>query len=410
MLRRCAAGRPGRLLQLSDRRALVGGLAITQTVGWGVLHYGFSPLLVSMEDDLGWARSTFVAGFTLAVVLSALLAPAVGRVLDRYSPRGPMAAGSALGAVAVLGWSQVRSPAAYLACWAVIGVAMSLVLYEAAFTVIAKRCAPRHRRAITTVTLVAGLASLVFQPIAGWLTEAHGWRATLVVLALVLAVTTVPLHLVVLGGPDGRPVVDGDQPPVRADRRFWVLTAAFSAVSIAGSAVGVLLIAHLVDEGWSLGRAAVAGGTLGAMQLPGRLAFGPAAARLPERVLAPLLMSMPGIGILVLVAVGTTWPVWGAIAILGFGQGATTLLRSMVLIDLYGVASIGRLSGLSAVPITLARALAPLVAAALAPVVGFDLVLGALVLCSVAAAGGSWAALRTVPTPPVHLDVVAAVG
>lgn len=402
MLRVDADRRVGLLLSTSSARALVGGLAITQTVGYGVIYYAFSPLLVPMQDDLGWSRATLVAGFTLAVVISGLLAPIVGRHLDRTHARTSMTAGSVLGVAGIVAWSQVHSPFAYLVVWSALGVSMALVLYEPAFTVIAKRCAPNHRRAITAVTLVAGLASFIFQPITGWLTVAHGWRATLMILAVVLAVFTIPIHSVVLRGPE--PAPDAPSPvPVHPDARFWGLTASFSSISIAASAVAVLLIAHLVDEGWSLGRAALAGGTLGAMQLPGRLAFGPAANRLPHHWLAPGLMLLPGLGLLALLAAGSGAGIWAAVLVLGFGQGATTLLRSTLFVDLYGTASIGRLSGISATPITVARALSPLGAAGLASVTGFGTVFVVLAGFSVLAAVGSWLVLRsTDPTPSVH--------
>jgi hypothetical protein len=49
--------------------------------------------------------------------------------------------------------------------------------------------------------------------------------------------------------------------------------------------------------------------------------------------------------------------------VLGTGQGAATLLRPILFVELYGTDRIGVLNGLAATPITLARALAPLAAA-----------------------------------------------
>jgi predicted MFS family arabinose efflux permease len=369
---------------------LVAGLAVTQTVSWGVLYYAFSVLLVPMQDELGWSRSTLVGGFTTAIVLSGLAAPLVGRLLDAEVTRPLIAGGSLLGVAAVLAWSRAEAVVAYYGAWVAIGFAMAAVLYDPAFTVLAKRTAPHHRRAITTVTLTAGLASFIFQPLTSVLTEHFGWRDALLILAGVLAAVTIPIHLAILGprassGP--RAGRDRTRPPEATDPRFWILTASFVGVTTASLATGVLLVAFLVDGGWSLGRAALAGGTLGAMQLPGRLAFGPLSARLSQPLLVSFLFSVPAAGIIVLAVSGRGALVWVAVCLLGFGQGTTTLLRATLFVDLYGTARIGALNGLSGRPITCARALAPLGASVLvARTGGYSVGFAALAGCSLGAA------------------------
>lgn len=353
--------RPGRL------DGFVWSVAVAQTVSWGVLYYAFSVLLVPMQRDLGWSRTVLVGGFTAAVVISGLLAPAVGRRLDHGSPRLVMGAGSVAGVLIVLAWSRAASVPGYFAAWAGIGVVMALVLYEPAFAVVAKRYAPHHHAALTTVTLVAGTSSFLFQPLTSALAAGHGWRYALVVLAAVLTAVTVPVHLGVLpragrghrhDGAARAPVGRRTRPDV--DRRFWALTVAFAGSSVTSFGTSVLLIAYLVDHGWSLSAAAVAGGTLGVMQLPGRLLLAPLRARLRAGTLARLMLGSPGVGVVLLLASGGTPLVWPAVAVLGMSQGLNTLLRITLLVDLYGTARIGALGGLSATPVVLARALAPL--------------------------------------------------
>jgi len=314
----------------------------------------------------------------------------VGRLLDDERARPVMAVGSLLGVAAVLAWSQVHSVVIYYVSYTAIGVAMAGVLYDPAFTVLAKRTAPHHRRAITAVTLTAGLASFIFQPITSVLTEHLGWRDALLILAGVLAIVTIPIHIAVLAPPvklTRHRRERRTRPPEASDPRFWILTAAFVGVTTASLATGVLLIAFLVDGGWSLGRAALAGGTLGAMQLPGRLAFGPLSARLSRPALVALLFSVPAVGIVVLAVSGRGPLVWVAVVLLGVGQGTTTLLRATLFVDLYGTARIGALNGLSGRPITCARALAPLGASILvARTGGYTVGFALLASCSVGAA------------------------
>jgi hypothetical protein len=351
-----------------EHRELVWGLAVTETVGWGTLYYALPVLLVPMEDEQGWSRSMIVGAYALATLLSGLAAPAVGRYLDRHDARLLMTGGSIAGTALVLAWSQAGGPVGFYAVWVGIGLVQSTVLYDAAFTVLIKRCAPHHARALLTVTLTAGLASFIFQPLTSWLAEAYGWRTALIVLAGVLGSVTIPVHWLVLRPTPTNAVAARNGPgeaPALRERRFWLLTGGFTAVATTSFAAGVLLIAYLVDHGWPLGRAALAGGTLGAMQLPGRLVFTRLAPRVSSRALAPALLALPAGGVLLLLASDGGWLVWPAVALLGIGQGSSVLLRTSLLTDLYGTASIGALNGASALPVTLARAAAPLAATVL---------------------------------------------
>jgi MFS family permease len=62
---------------------------------------------------------------------------------------------------------------------------MAAVLYEPAFAVIASwyRDPAERNRALLGLTVIAGFASVIYVPLAGWLVQTHGWRQALMVLA-----------------------------------------------------------------------------------------------------------------------------------------------------------------------------------------------------------------------------------
>ena len=103
-----------------------------------------------------------------------------------------MTAGSVLATVAVLGWAAVDTVGAFYIAWIAIGAAMALVLYEPAQVVLVKQFGAHATRAITTLTLVAGFASTIFQPLTAILADHLGWRTSLIVLAIALATVTIP--------------------------------------------------------------------------------------------------------------------------------------------------------------------------------------------------------------------------
>ena len=163
-------------------------LAVTETTSYGVLAYAFGVFLLPMEHDLGWSRSALAGAYSLAIVVSGVAAIPVGRWLDRHGARVLMTAGSTAATVLVLAWAQVTGLGAYYAIWAGVGLVMAAVLYEPAFAVIATwfHDAAERTRALLALTVVAGFASVIYVPLAGWLVQAHGWRHALVVLAVLL--------------------------------------------------------------------------------------------------------------------------------------------------------------------------------------------------------------------------------
>ncbi len=173
----------------SRPRGLLPGLAVTETVSWGICFYGFAVLLPPMERDLGWSRATLVGAFTIAVIVSGFAAFPVGRWLDRGSARLLMTTGSVIATRRGRSPGRSRGPSpAFYGSWLLIGIAMGLVLYEPAQVVLIKQFGRRATWAITTLTLVAGFASTIFQPTIAALQDARGWRSALTICAIGLGV------------------------------------------------------------------------------------------------------------------------------------------------------------------------------------------------------------------------------
>jgi hypothetical protein len=63
-------------LRATERRGwlLVGALSVTVTVAYGVLQYAFGVLLPFMHQDLEWSRTAITGAFSLALLVSAVLA------------------------------------------------------------------------------------------------------------------------------------------------------------------------------------------------------------------------------------------------------------------------------------------------------------------------------------------------
>jgi MFS family permease len=381
---------------------IVGALSVTETVSWGILYYAFAVFLLPMQHELGYSAAQLTGAFSLALLVSAVAGIAVGRHLDRHSPRAVMTIGSIAGAALVLAWSQVHGLAAFYLLWAGIGVVMAAVLYEPAFVVLAKWFPEpgERRRAMTAMTLVAALASFIFLPLAQALIDAHGWRDALVILALVLATVTIPLHAVVLRAAPARRGTRQRSASAREVLRsapFWLLSCAFFLATIAGIAVVVQGIPFLLERGYGTVFAAFAIGLIGVSQIPGRIVFAAVGTRLAEPWSSVAVFMLIAAGILLVVGIDAPAAVLVGMILLGMGNGMATLARATVVADRYGAASYGAIASVMGAGTMSARAVAPVTAAAWAAAVGYTSMLLTLSALAALAALLAFAAERSAP-------------
>src|SRR5258707_15895836 len=70
------------------RSAVVGALGTAQTLAWGSSYYLPAILADPIAHGLGLSRTTVFGLFSGALLLSAVLGPAVGRAIDNHGGRG----------------------------------------------------------------------------------------------------------------------------------------------------------------------------------------------------------------------------------------------------------------------------------------------------------------------------------
>jgi predicted MFS family arabinose efflux permease len=181
-------------------RRIVWRLGLSQLICWGVSYYLIGGFGAAMVADLGWSRDVVYGGFSVSLLVTGLSSPWVGHLIDRRGGRDVMAIGSVVLAIGCLALAASRNLASYYGAWIVLGLAMRLTLYDAAFAALARLDGPAAGRPISQITLLGGLASTVFWPIGGALARSLGWRDAVVAYAG-FALATLPLHL---GIPRGR--------------------------------------------------------------------------------------------------------------------------------------------------------------------------------------------------------------
>jgi MFS family permease len=363
---------------------LVITLGITETISWGILYYAFTVFLAPMETDLGWSRGAMSGALSLALLLAGVAAVPVGRWLDRHGPRLLMTLGSCIASLLVLAWARIGDLASFYLVWAAIGLTMAALLYDPAFATITAWFEHQRLRAITAVTLMAGLASTIFIPLAQVLVSSLGWRQALAVLAAILAIGTILPHALLLRPAPRRAAREGVSlgHALRHASFRWVV-AAFCLTTLANGAIGVHLVPYLQDRGYDPGFAAATAGLIGAMQVVARLVLAPVGDRASPRVLTALVLTIEPLALVVLLLARETAGVFAFVVLFGAARGATTLVRPVLIAALYGRSEFASIAGVLQMAVSLAQALAPVsVGAAYDALGSYDPILWTLVVLS----------------------------
>jgi MFS family permease len=375
---------------------IVAALAVTQTIGYGTLYYTFAVLLRPIATTLHASTAAITGAMTCSILAGAAMAVPVGRWLDRHGGRALMTTGSLAATALVLTWSQVQQVWQLYAVMIGIGLTGAMVLYESAFAVVVSWFdATRRPKALLAITVVAGLASAIFLPLAGALVDRYGWRTALLVLATLHGVVTVPLHALVVRNPPapastGRKHAGGAV--VRAatrDVRFWAMAAAFVAHGAAMSAMTFHLVGLLTDAGHPTTFAATVAGLLGVLSVTGRLVLTGAQRQIRTTTVVAAIFAVQAAAALSLPLIGASrvGAVVGVVAF-GLGFGIASLAAPALLADRYGTLAYATIAGILATPTTLARAGAPLGAAAVLAVGGYPTVVATIgAACLLAAVG-----------------------
>lgn len=355
---------------MHSRWKIIAILAVTQIMAWGGMYYAFAVLAPRMVSDMGWPVQWVFGAFSWALVVAGLFSTHAGKLLDRLGGRTVMSTGSLLCGAGLATLGLAHSLTGFFVGWTILGLAMPLTLYEAAFATINRQIECESRRAISTLTLFAGFASSIFWPLTMLVESKLGWRNTYLVYGMLQVLICLPLHLA-LGAHRTRVVASAEKGArnftlAEACRHpaFWKLAAAFATNSFVFSAMSVHLILMFEHLGHSTAYAVAIAALIGPMQVVGRLGEMTLARNLAPQFVGKLAFAaLPG-ATLALVAYGSHQLAVAAFcAVYGLSNGILTIVRGTLPQALFGKENYGAISGALSSPALIARAIAPLAVA-----------------------------------------------
>ena len=281
---------------------LIVGVAFVTMATAVTARTAFSLLLPPLIDEFGWDRGLVAGAFSFGFLVSAVLSPISGRLMDRHGPCAVIGTGVCLLSAGLLLAPAIRQPWQLYATLGVLVVGgAGLMTYTAHSLFLPNWFVRRRGLAISIAFSGAGAGAIVLLPWLQTIIGRDGWRASCSAMGLLVLLVTGPLTLLVRRRPEDiglRPdgaaraigvdvthrmsnVVDPAWAAIewtvaRAIRtaRFWWIVLSYFCALFAWYAVQVHQTKYLVEIGfaplvaaWSLGIVSVIG-------IPGQIGFG----------------------------------------------------------------------------------------------------------------------------------------
>ena len=260
----------------------------------------FSLLFPAILGEFGWDRGVTAGAFSFGFLVSAVVTPFVGRVMDLRGPRIvvelgvlTMGAGLILASLASEPWQL------YLTLGALAGGGVNCFTYTGQSLYLTNWFVRRRGLALSLAFSGVGIGSITILPWLGWLIEAAGWRRACIELGILVLALLGPLNLLLQRRPEDmglRPdgLVSGGASTDRAanvvdrawaavdwtlgralrTRRFWWLAAGYFCGLFSWYAVQVHQTKYLIDIGFAPNEAAWALGLVSLVAIPGQIALG----------------------------------------------------------------------------------------------------------------------------------------
>jgi MFS family permease len=272
------------------------------TMGIGVnARTAFSLLFPPILDEFRWDRGVTAGAFSFGFVVSAILSPVLGRMMDRVGPRAVMELGVGLMAIGLLLAPLTSEPwHLYLTLGVLVGGGSVCLGYSGQSLFLPNWFVRRRGLAIGIAFAGVGVGSITLLPWVQLVIEGAGWRVACMAMGTFLLVVLAPINLLLRKRPEDMGLLpDGDAAPSSsADPQpsnvvneawaavdwtlgramctapFWWIALAYFSGLYAWYAVQVHQTKYLVEIGLSPTIAAWALGLVSLFGIPGQIALG----------------------------------------------------------------------------------------------------------------------------------------
>src|ERR1700733_1665391 len=193
---------------------IVGIAFVTMAIGV-TARTAFSLLLPPLMDEFGWDRGLVAGAFSFGFLVSAILSPIIGRIMDRHGPRVVIGGGVCLMSLGLFMAPAIETPwPLYATLGLLVGGGANLLTFTAHSLFLPNWFVRRRGLAISIAFSGAGFGAIVLLPWLQGIISQDGWRASCSATGLLVVLGVGPLTMLVRRRPgDIGLIPDGGSDP-----------------------------------------------------------------------------------------------------------------------------------------------------------------------------------------------------
>jgi MFS family permease len=339
-------------------------------LGTGFYSYSRGIFLPSLAQNLDNGERFYISmGFSLTAVTTALVAPYIGRYLDRGSPRKVMLVGILIMSCAYWSMAHVTNLVQYFFVVALgMGLGIACMGGLSWHRSVINWFDHWRGRAIALSVLGASLAGIVMPPLVAGLVDNYGLNATYTLFGTITALALFPIVFLFMKDKpsdvgeirDGRQYVNANpQEMVQImedskewtiaqmyrSRAFWSIGIMFGAMTCVFSAVMLHLYSHFTDIGLEKATAAYILSFVGLFAAIGKPIVGWLSDYLGARISIWIALLSQGVALLIFSVATEATLSFIAACLYGFGLSGMSPLRTFSISTALGSKSFGTATG-----------------------------------------------------------------
>jgi sugar phosphate permease len=358
---------------------ITAGSSLLAFVIVGVGFYSLTIFLDALCLDRGWSRASVSGATTLYFLTAGATGTLIGRAVDRYGPRGWIAGGALLMAAGLLAIGRVREPSDLFVVYFLMALGFGMSSAVPTNAILARWFVVRRARAVSFSHTGVSVGGMVIVPFASTLVREEGLELAVGCLAAMVVAVALPIVLFVLrsdprdhglepdggGGEERRHSVLSDAVQLRSWSRreaartasFWVIALSFGAMLLTQTGFLIHQLAFLRERIDTFAPYAVSVTAFGSVV--GRLAVGSFADRVHKRAVSQGIFLLQAVALLALISAEHTVVLLACAFVFGLTMGNVYMMQSLVVADLFGMASFGTVFGMVQLLTSLMGALGP---------------------------------------------------
>lgn len=343
------------MIQSRYRWVIVAAGGLLGCVAIGAM-FSLPVFLRPIAADTGWSITGVSSAMTFAFLAMAVGSIAWGSLSDRIGTRAVVVSGSILLAASLALASFAPSLLVFQLAFGILVGGATAAIFAPLMACVTGWFDTNRSLAVSLVSAGMGMAPMTMSPFAAWLVTHNDWRASLLIIAGVVAAVMIPVSFLIrrppaLGGAAAAAVADGDAAPAmtRAQAlrspQFLILLLTNFFCCAAHSGPIVHTVSYAVTCGIPLILAVSIYSVEGLAGLGGRIAFGVMGDRLGAKRVLVVGLLIQAFGTLGYLAASELATFYTVAAIFGFIYAGVMPLYSVIARENFPLPMMGMVIG-----------------------------------------------------------------